>query len=321
MSTLYVGVDIAKKKFATEVIDETRRVLWQRSYPNTEKGYAQLWRKLSARKAARVQVCMEATGTYWEGLAHYAHARHAIVQVVNPARVKYYARAEGLRQKTDAIDAGVTARFSLTQVCLPWAPPTPALRELQAISRRMDDISLMLQKERNRASSAVDVLTAASVARMQHALKDEYETLVRAFDAVLKRAPAFAHEMELLCSIVGVSVRTARRLLVFLRRTPYDTARQAAAAGGITPTHYSSGMKDDKHPRISRMGDAALRHFLYSPAMVAERFNPIIRPWAIELHRRGKGTNEVRCAVMRRLIHIAFGVLKHQKSFNPNMAA
>lgn len=88
-----------------------------------------------------------------------------------------------------------------------------------------------------------------------------------------------------------------------------------AAAAGITSLHYSSGAKVDHHPHISRMGDAALRHRLHTPAMVAERFNPVIRPWAIERHCRGKGIKEVRCAVIRKLVHIAFGVFKSQTPF------
>jgi len=312
---VYVGVDIAQATFETEAIDATKCVRWHRAYPNTPEGYAQLWRTISAGHAECVQVCMEATGAYWQGVANYLHARNATVQVVNPARIKYYAAAEGLRQKTDRIDAGVIARFSLAQTSLTWTPPAPELRDLQALVRRMDGITMMLQQERNRAATAVHPLTAASVKRMLQALMNEYEELVRSFNDVLRRAPALAHDLELLCTIAGISVRTARRLLVFLRNTPYETARQAAAAAGITPMHYSSGAKVDHHPHISRMGDAALRHFLYTPAMVAERFNPVIRPWAIELHRRGKGTKEVRCAVTRRLIHIAFGVLKSQTPF------
>lgn len=321
MSTIYIGVDIAKHTFEAEAIDATKRVLWRRAYPNQEAGYARLWRDITRTHAGHVHVCMEATSVLWEGLAYYLHARQVTVQVVNPARIKHYARAEGLRQKTDRLDAGVIARFSLTQACRPWVPPAPELRTLQALVRRMDDITRQLQQERNRVASAVQPLTAASIARMIAALTAEYAELERSFNDVLQRAPQLAHDLALLCTIAGVHVRTARQLLVFLRATPYETARQAAAAAGVTPMHASSGMKRDQHPRISRMGCASLRQALFTPAMVAARFNPLLKPWAAELHHRGKALKQVRCAVMRRLIHIAFGVLKHQTPFSAHVAA
>jgi transposase len=185
----------------------------------------------------------------------------------------------------------------------------------------MDGITLMLQKERNRMATAHDQIVRASVGRVITSLEKEYDDLESTFAKIVKKHAHLAHDFRLLLSIPGIADKTARRLLVFLRRTPYETARQAAAAAGITPSHCISGTSVHRKPRISRMGDARLRHFMYSPAETARRCNPVIAPWAAQLEQRGKTRKAVICAIERRLIHLSFGVLKNQTPFNPQFCA
>jgi transposase len=317
MSKLYVGVDVAKQSYEVEVIDSDARVITHASYRNVNREHKKLWRRLQKCDAETVHVCMEATGAYWEDLAESLYRCGAIVYVVNPARVKGFWRAEGLRQKTDRIDAGVIARFIRTQRCQAWTPPSPEMRTLTALVRRMDGITLMLQKEHNRMATVQDEIVRASLVRVISTLEENYRDLETTFSSILAQHPQLAHDFQLLMSITGIAAKTARRVLVFLRRTPYETARQAAAAAGITPSHCISGTSVHHKPRISRMGDARLRHFMYPSAESARRFNPVIAPWAAQLEQRGKTHKAVVCAIERRLIHISFGVLKNQTPFDP----
>jgi len=320
-TNMYLGVDVAKDTLAVCLMDAHKTVQLRATYANTPPGFRQLWRALGGMDPAALHIGMEATGIYWEALAQWAHAQRAVVFVLNPARVKAFSRAEGQRQKTDPVDAGVIARFILAQALHPWTPPAPALRELTALVRRLDGISAMLRVEKNRAATATLPVVRASLRRTSAALKKEYAVLAHAGERILAATPALAHDLALLMTIPGVSRITARRLLVFLRRTPYETARQAGAASGLTPTHCLSGTSIHKKPHISRLGDAALRQALFSPAVCARRYNPRMVPWAQALTQRGKCNKVVICAIARKLVHCAFGVLKHQTPFQPPQAA
>jgi len=318
---MYLGVDVAKDTLAICLMDAHKTVQLSATYANTVSGFRQLWRALRKIDAAALHVGMEATGMYWEALAHWAHEQGARVFVLNPARVKAFSRAEGQRQKTDAVDAALIARFIIVQVLHAWTPPSQALRELTALVRRLDGLSAMLRVEKNRAATATLPAVRASLRRHATALKKEYEVVARACERILEATPALAHDLTLLMTIPGVSRITARRLLVFLRRTPYETARQAGAASGLTPSHCNSGSSIHKKARISRMGDAHIRQALFSPAVCARRRNQRIAPWAAALTQRGKCNKVVICAIARKLIHIAFGVLKHQMPFELPQAA
>jgi transposase len=99
----------------------------------------------------------------------------------------------------------------------------------------------------------------------------------------------------------------------------YDDARQVAAAAGVTPRKQESGTSL-KRTNLSKLGNGRVRKALYFPAVVALRHNPIIKEFASRLKKNGKTPMQIVCAAMRKLLHQAFGVLKNNCAFNPNLA-
>ena len=102
-------------------------------------------------------------------------------------------------------------------------------------------------------------------------------------------------------------------------RSRYDSARQIAAYAGVTPKKSESGTSL-KQTKLSKLGNGRIRKGLYFPAIVATKHNSIINEFANRLEKNGKTKMQIVCAAMRKLLHIAFGVLKHKSPFNPNMA-
>ena len=114
----FLGIDLSKETFHACLLGDGSEA--KKAFPNTPKGFEQLTTWLKNRHAVEVHTCMEATGAYWEALALYLHTLEQHVSVVNPGRIKAFARSELLRTKTDAVDAALIARFCKSQSPEPW---------------------------------------------------------------------------------------------------------------------------------------------------------------------------------------------------------
>ena len=124
-------------------------------------------------------------------------------------------------------------------------------------------------------------------------------------------------QRDLLCTIPGIGVATAARLLAECRSiTAFDSARAYAAFAGLVPRESQSGQTRGR-ARLSKLGSARLRYALYFPALSASRAKGPVRAFAARLRGAGKAKMVVVAAVMRKLLHIAYGVLKHQRPFDP----
>src|SRR5246127_177854 len=124
-------------------------------------------------------------------------------------------------------------------------------------------------------------------------------------------------DTRLLCSIPGVAQTTAAKLLSELAGKEFHSARQLAAYAGLTPSEFRSGTSAYGKTHLCKIGNAFLRKALYLPAAVAKKWCLPLKPWIAILESRKLHHLAIRGAIMRKLLHIAFGVLKHQKPFNP----
>ncbi len=149
-----LGIDVAKLKFNVCLIREDGK-LRHRVFANNEAGFAELSQWLKKNHVAQVHACLEATGTYSEALSTYLSDSNHLVSLVNPAATKAYAGAQLSRTKTDRVDAGLSARFCLTQKPQLWTPAAPEMRDRQALVRRLEALIEMRTMELNRLSSSV----------------------------------------------------------------------------------------------------------------------------------------------------------------------
>lgn len=125
-------------------------------------------------------------------------------------------------------------------------------------------------------------------------------------------------QQDLLASIPGIGELTAAKLLAEIRSiTAFDNVRQLVAYAGLNPRQYRSGSSVQRRSRISKTGPASLRAALYMPAIVAKNRNPILKVFAKRLEERGLKGKEIVVAVMRKLLHLAYGILKSGRPFDP----
>ena len=316
MNDIALGVDIAKDSFAVYLVRPDGCV--PGSFTNDAKGFAQLGRWLTKHKTGVVHACMEATGRYWEELAFFLHQADHKVSVVNPARIHSYGQSQLTRNKTDALDAELIARFCQREEPPLWTPPPEEVRQLQAMTRHLDALLDNRTQERNRLQSGTP---SPEVKRLikQHLrfLNGQIEALQQRIQAHIDQYPDLKEGRDLLSSIDGIGVATAARLLGDNVQSFSDTKALAAHAG-LSPMLAQSGTSIHRQTRISRKGQAGLRKALYWPAITAMRCNPIIRRLAERLKERGKPKMVIVAAAMRKLLCLALGVLKSGVPFQPD---
>lgn len=313
-----LGIDIAKAKFHVTLVlnDGARR---RKVCANTPAGFAELAAWLLRQGAGRVHACLEATGTYGTALATALCDAGHVVSVVNPAVIYHYAKSHLSRSKTDRVDADVIADYTRTQQPAPWTPLPREVRELQALVRRLDVLIGMQTEERNREQAGE--LTAAvqtSISTVLTHLDEEIRAVRAQIRAHIDQHPTLRRRRDLLVSIPGVGDTTAALLLAELFNKAYTSARQAAAFAGVTPRANESGAHAGRRV-MSKVGPARLRKGLYFPAVSALRCNPSLRGLRTRLERAGKPKLLIIGAAMRKLVHIAFGVLKSGRAYDPSM--
>ncbi|MCA1594065.1 MAG: IS110 family transposase [Acidobacteria bacterium] len=316
-----LGIDIAKLKFNVCLINSEDK-LKHKVFPNTPDGFTQLVAWLAKQNVVHVHACMEATGAYGEALALFLHSASHTVSVVNPAAIKSFAGSRLSRTKTDRVDAELIARFGLAQAPPAWTPLPAEVRELQALVRRLESLIEMRVMEQNRLSSGIPVdLVRQSVEEHLTYLNTEIKRTEELVNNHINSHPTLKQQSELLDSIPGIAQTTAALLLSEMTDIKqYKSARQVAAYTGLVPRERQSGSSVRGRTRLSKIGNARLRRALYFPAITALRCSPFFQAWAKGLQERGKCKMSIICAVMRKLVHVAYGVLKNGKPFDPAWA-
>jgi transposase len=259
---------------------------------------------------------MEATGVYWEAAAHFLSAKGLAVSVVNPAQIKAYGTSCLTRTKTDKADAKLIACFCAERNPAPWQAPSESELTLRALVLRLDALQAMRTQESNR----LDVSRDAVRGNIQHHLAwldAEIKRLAKAINAHIDNHPGLKQQRDLLDTIPGLGERTIAIILAYYADTGrFANSRQAAAFAGLDPRQYESGSSVKGKPKLSKIGHAFLRKALYMPAMVALYKTVWGKQFKGRLALSGKPPKLIIAAMMRKLIHVAFGVLKSQQPFN-----
>jgi transposase len=318
MQLFSLGIDISKATFNAALLLDNGK-LRHKVFSNNATGFQQLCDWLTKHKALTVHACMEATGTYGEALATHLHQAGHLVSVVNPAIIKAFAITEMSRTKTDKSDATLIARYCDKHHPPAWLPLAPEISELQALVRRLEGLLEMLQQERNRLAAGVNsALGKENIQEHIDYLNEQIRHTQKLIRDHIDQHPRLKQQRDLLTSIPGIGETTAARFQAeIVEIDNYESARQVAAFAGLVPRHKQSGTSVKGKPRLCKVGSARLRKAFYFPAIVASRYNPLIKALSQRLRERGKCAMVIIGAAMRKLIHIAYGVLKSGKPFDP----
>jgi len=305
MTTIYTGLDIAKLNLQLHLAGRIHDL------PNTAAGHRRLLKLLTTQ--AGVHVVCEATGGYERDVVAALHEAKVPVSVLNPARVRHFARATGQRAKTDDIDAAVLSAYGQALQPKPTASRTEQEQQLAELVRRRVQVLEILVAQRQQAER----LTVPTLRRQAQSLVRRLERDVAQIEAQLKalrtQAAILDARVQKLEAITGVGTITALGVLAELPELGTLNRRQAAALAGLAPHPRESGQWHGR--RSIGGGRAPVRRALYMAALVAAHSNRQLKEFYQRLRAAGKPAKVALTAVMRKLIVLMNHILK-----NPNFA-
>ncbi len=316
-----VGVDVGAKELVVAIERNGTResgIL----FANDADGHRRLIR-WATKKGATVQVVLESTGVYGLDLAFALHrAKRVAVMVANPRAIAAFAKASLQRSKTDALDAETILEFGKRMPFVPWTPPDPSILELRGLSRRIEAMRKTVTQEKNRLhaneqSEELSDFVKQDIRELVELLKGRIDRLRKQALLVIDQSPELAKAFGHLTSVKGIADAAGIQLLAELGSLPKDmTTRQWVAHAGLDPRQHQSGTSVHKPARISKTGNAHLRRALFLPAMVASRWEPNVKAFYEKMIAKGKTKMQALVAVMRKLLHAIYGMLRHDRDFD-----
>ena len=312
-----IGVDVDSQELICALQRAGQRMP-PATFANTAAGHKKFIR-WATKGGHPARVCLEATGIYsLEFALALHHAKNVQVMVVNPRAIKDFARACMQRAKTDAVDAAGILEYLERMPFVAWHPPAPEILELQAINRRIVQLDAELTREKNRRHAAASAEVIAHDIEVNiHHLERRIERMHDSGLKLVRGVPALAAKLAHLVSAKGIAEASAMRLLAELLVLPDDLAApQWVAHAGLDPRPYDSGVSVHRPRRISKVGNRYLRAALYMPALAAIQHEPNVKAFYNKLIAAGKKPMQAIVAVMRKLLHAIWGMLKHDEDFD-----
>lgn len=313
----FVGVDVSKAKFDVALLLPKEKFR-SKAFSNDHSGFSALleWIALHVPTGEVPHLCMEATGSYHEALACYAHDHGCMVSIVNPLLVRRFAELKRLRNKTDSADAKCLALYCQDEKPAPWQAPSPGVRALQALVARLDTLQAMHQAESNRLDVAHESVTSS----IRQVLTDLNTAIAQVKAQIAKTVdddPDLKRRAELLETIPGLGERTIPQLLAYIGCPErFKSAKALAAYARLAPMVRQSGTSLDQRRGTHPMGHKRLKSLLYFPAMVAGTYNPLVKALWTRLKAQNKPGKVIVEACMHKLLTIAYGVLRSGKPFD-----
>lgn len=320
LNSLALGLDVGKHKISACLLREHKKK--EKTFTNDAVGHDAVVQWLKANDAGLVHACLESTGGYSEALATVLFDAGHQVSIVNPTRIKAFAKTEMVRTKTDKVDAALIARFCQLHRPVLWIAPPKKIREIKGLSRRLDALIDMRSQElaRLEAPGNVDAVQD-SIRQTLRSLEAEIAKIEQQLRDRIDKDEDLRGKRDLLLSVDGIGERTADRLLGEIPLLEeFRNAKAVAAYVGLSPREWQSGTLRGR-TRISKIGNSRLRGALYWPAIVAMRKNASIRSFAQRLIAAGKPRMLVITAAMRKLLCLAYAVLRSGRPYTAPRAA
>lgn len=298
----YVGVDIGKAGLDVSFAGKSPC-----RYANSAAGIAELIKTL--KKLQKPQVVCDPSGGYERDLLDALWAAGLAVSLVHAARVRAFARAQGRLAKSDPIDAVVLREFGELMRPGTLTAPSPERERLAALVQRREQIVNILSMEEQRLAQTRDAVVRKMCERLLKELEAQLEEMDEVIAAHIEADATLKNQSERLQQIQGIGPVTAMTLLAELPELGTLSRNESGAIGGVAPYNNDSG--EHRGRRTIRGGRAKVRRVLYMAALVATRFNPILKAFYDRLVAAGKPKKVALVAVMRKLIVLLNHLLKN----------
>ena len=303
--SILIGVDVSKDKLDVAQGSQANPV----SIGNNAASIKKLIATINGLQQ-KILVVVEATGGYERLLVETLQSASIAVAVVNPRRVRDFARGIGIDAKTDPIDAKVIARYGEVVPLKPSQPKTKAQKHLAALVTRRRQLLKMINMENNRLGQSVQI-AATFIKEMLKALKKQLKAIDRQIVKAVEGEETASRKVEIMRSVKGMGPVAISTFVAELPELGHLTRGQIAKLVGVAPINDDSGQHQGK--RNTLPGRSSVRRVLYMAALVATRHNQRIKSFYQRLLANGKPKKLALVAAMRKLLTIMNSLIKRDE--------
>lgn len=309
-SPLVLGVDVAK---AEVVVACSRNSFAAHAVANTPSALRRYLKTLPTGSA----IALESTGVYHQAMADIAVELGHTAYVLNPRNTHNYAKAVGLRAKTDRVDAQLIARYLAHEQAQlhPYVPPTPEQRTMDRLLRRRSGV--IAQRNALRLSCGEEPSLKKGLKTAIAALQALIAAMDAQIAALIRTIPGRQEQTDRLRSVVGIGPVTSAWLANLLERVPFKSSDALVAFAGMDPRPRDSGAKRGQR-FLSKRGPAEGRRLLFNAAMAGIK-SPVWAPLYQQCRNRGLASTEALIVIARKMLRVAFALYKTQTDFNPQI--
>jgi transposase len=317
MSKVVLGIDVSKGALSLALLKNNK--FYCKTVDNSDSGFREILKFLVEKSAGKPEIYLESTGSYSEMVSDFFVDRNFEVKVVNPLKIHSFSKAKLSRNKTDKADAKLIAEYGSKFDEPSYRRSDPDIKELRALYR----CSLALKEQAASCKNHLEhknVMPEFVVSTWKTTLNNinqQLKSIKKRINEIISASKDLSDKFNNLISIPGIAETTAVAVLAEIGTIDrFLSARQLAAYIGVTPRHKNSGTSVHSKPSIAKIGNTITRKALYLPAMTAMRCNEAFAKFAAALKKREKLGKQIIVAIMRKMIHAIFGVLKNNSKFN-----
>lgn len=318
--SFFLGIDVGKKDLFCHIIGPSQS--FSERFDNTPEGVKSLLKWLSKIAIlAQLSACLEQTGHYGDDVATALYSiKIYSLHVVNPHQIKAYGQQKLRRNKSDTADAKLIASFlqSEQHELRSWRPKTQQQQRITELVRHAATLTQDAARLKTKLTAKPERTVAASLNRTIKFLEKEIKDIRKHIVTTIKTETGLLAKYKLLLTIPGIGQIAAQTIIGELPNLEeFDDARQLAAWAGLTPRHFKSGTSGRTQTPITKIGSVHLRRGLFMPAMTARTNNPLLKTFGDRLKGNGKKPKAIIIAIMRKLLHQIYGILKSGQPYNP----
>lgn len=292
-------------------------------FSNNKTGFNQLlrWAKSVCTTGPELVFLMEATGVYYEPLAHHLYKLKKKVHVVLPNTSKHYFSSLNIKTKTDKADAKVLSQFGVERIHRMWNPPSPVLRELRNLTRycvqlQEQKTALGNMKHSKESSYNVQSFILKSNQKLIEQIDKQITTCKAVITKLIDSDPQLKEKIRKIATIKGVGLITIATIVAETNGFyEFNSAKQLASFAGYDVVQRESGTSVKGKTRISKKGNRYIRNALYFPAMVACRFNQDLKEVYIRINSNKPSKMVGQVAIQRKLLILIYTLWKNETEF------
>ena len=318
--SFFLGIDVGKAELFCHIIGPEETC--SECFENSGAGIRLLTKWLAKNAPGKqLRACLEQTGHYGDAVVAALYQKHPdSIHLVNPHRIKAFGMQKLRRNKSDTADAKLIARFIKSEhlELVPWHPRSHDQQRITELSRYADSLTQDTARLKTKLEAQPEKSITVSIKRRIKMQEKELADTRAAISKLIKANSELLAKSKLLKSIPGLGEVSTQIVIAELPNLgEFTDARQLAAWAGLTPQHYESGTSGRTRTPITKIGSVHLRRGLFMPAMTARVFNPLLKTFADRLLANGKKPKQIIIAVMRKLLHQIYGILKSGVPYNP----